>query len=341
MSPGERYMGNVGGEAESTRMNQDELPRYLQEFSDQSLRQRLFVKENAPVLGEILRQQNRRLLQLKQQRLPAAETGPGVETLAEAYRRICVDVDAFLGTEGRSVPILETLSLLEPRIGHILRWYGRALAWGGLGAALGVGGYVWQRHARAHGKSVSAIARRAFLGGLIPLGIGGAYGWAAVEAHIALRHDGGYSPERQAILYSPAANRTQAELTIAHEYAHHIQRVAGFWSAPEVELTGAIEGMARMVDQHIGRLYAKRFQNPAYEQEALQWRLPELQAAYRHLCEQVAVTPDATLLHRPKTGRHSKASVDVRELGYAVFVILQQQRGEQVHRDILQGRFRW
>jgi len=322
-------------------MNQSELLEYLQDFSNQRLRQRLFVKDNAPVLGEILRQQGRRLLQLKQERLPAAGTGPGVEPLAEAYGRIRVDVEAFLGAEGRSVPVLETMSLFDPRIGHILRWYGRALVWGGLGAALGVGGCVWQRHARAHGKSVSGISRRAFLGGLIPLGIGGAYGWAAVEAHIALRRDGGYNPERTVILYSPSANRTQAELTIAHEYAHHVQKVAGFWSTPEVELTGAIEGMARMVDQHIGRLYAKRFQNPAYEREALQLRLPELQAAYLHVCERVAVTPDATLLHRPKTGRYSKASADVRQLGYALFVILQQQRGEQVHRDILQGRFRW
>jgi len=322
-------------------MNQDELPHYLQEFSNQSLRQRLFVKENAPVLGEITRQQSRRLLELKQQRLPGAGPRSGVETLAEAYRRIRVDVDTFLGAEGMSVPTLETLSLFDPLNGHILRWYGRALAWGGLGAAVGVGGYVWQRHARARGKSVSAITRRAFLGGLIPLGIGGAYGRVAVEAHIALRHDGGYIAERPAILYSPAANRTQAELTIAHEYAHHVQRVMGFWSTPEVELTGATEGMARMVDQHIGRLYAERFKNPAYEREALQLRLPELQSAYLHLCEQVAVTPDAPLLHRPKTGRTPKTSADVRELGYAMFVILQQQRGEQIHRDILQGRFRW
>jgi len=336
-----KYWCPPGSLAESWDKKHQEMdPLYLSQFSDDFLRKRLFVDSQISSLAEILLEDGRRLIDLEEKGVRGDERRCRLLSLNEAFPSICSDVDGFLGVQGINQPSIEMFSLFDGSNRDILRTYSKALGAATLAGSLGVVSQVTKRWARPSGKAPSSMSRRTFLGGLVLGGASALWAIQGIGSHWVRYHDAGYLPWREAISISPVATRIEAELTLAHEYVHHIQKSLGFWWTAELNLRQATEGIARGAERHFAMRRSQLFAEAGLERQTLRMRVPELRAVYLLACRELGQLPDPSLLKTldPLPGGREIWSGS---LGYAVFRVAEREAGARLYRSILAGEFRW
>jgi len=126
---------------------------------------------------------------------------------------------------------------------------------------------------------------------------------------------------------------------VAHEYAHHVQKVEGFYYRKSLNLGMAIEGHARGVGRHMATLYSYKRDNPAYLYHYLSISVPELVQSYLWLCGKLGVTPRATSMESTKQFTRRGTGISQHALGNSLFQIYQRTKGEKMLSDIVHGKF--
>lgn len=191
------------------------------------------------------------------------------------------------------------------------------------------------------GVAVSCLLAGSFSVFFIPLlfGLGGAAGVTLARRREGWDDDllGHYVPLNKQIEVRRLPKRKLFN-TVAHEYAHHLQKeiVGDRFSDTKLWAEGYAMGFARM----LSRRYAVQQQDPQYAVCPLEINLQHLEKAYRWLCKEQGRAA------KTFSSWASQVPVEIVEknpyvLGDTFFYLLEAEEGEGVYKAILQGEQEW
>jgi hypothetical protein len=313
---------------------------YLEQFSHERMEACLLRTDNLDPLEHILSGEAKELdtlekikpeLKLKQAMGPEDVTG--------TFSRIRSDINAFLQVEDIRVPSLSPFDLFDGTNTDVVRSYVTGLAWLGCAAGAGTAIQVRNRLIRHKGKTPTWLSRRAFLLCAIPTVPAAGYLLKAGVFHRQRRNDGAYLADKEEISYGQGYCRAKTLLFIAHEYTHHVQHVMGFYYGKGVNLTLALEGHARGVDQYLSRQFSERLHARGYLYHYLKTSVKELTETYLWMCHRLNRSPRASILNGPAQSRITTDPPWAHGPGHALFRIYAQAQGEQIYAHMLDGRF--
>lgn len=270
----------------------------------------------------------------------ALDFGPIIflEDLQELLEGVKKDVDDFLGIEDIPEPKLLPYSMFSWSAGFafMLTFL--------LGAALALLGFlVW------HG--YHAYWLMFFLGaGFLYLGymvidrvvfygsrVASSYSYNSLTQTIIVPADLGSYGRRAELAY-----------ILAHEYAHHVQKIFGMGHDFSRRLNFFKEGFAIGVQAHIAKIYSVRENNGAFLFGTLDEMVGAMQGVYIWLTRQL----EAPFIKRPKWAKTSRRPFEpmlgressvktpsVHALGCVLFLLFESLYGVQIYGDILRGEF--
>jgi len=268
--------------------------QYLEQFSNDNLKKRFLNKDYIEVLEAVLADENSRFAKLEKikSKLDFGKkvNSQDVHGLLPQIKR---DVDVLLEVTDIREPSLSSFGLFDGTNKDIIRMYlaGAGYLAGAIG--IGIGARWWKARVVKKGKTPSLVTRRAFLLGIVPAVPGGFQVIKGAMHHKIRSNDAGYISATEELSYPPGVGKVRTEMFLTHEYAHHVQKVMGFYYRKSIDLGVAIEGHARGVGKHIAILYSQERDNPAYLHDYLSRSIPELATAYVWLCKKFNSTPDA------------------------------------------------
>jgi hypothetical protein len=184
--------------------------------------------------------------------------------------------------------------------------------------------------------------------GLLPVIIAGGLGLgiAAIDKFIDIRetkHSPRYLLFTNQIKMRAGTERVKAIVSLAHEYAHHIQ------SHNDVHMDyfcdDIIEGHARGVERSIALVHAEAEDNPAFLYGITERTVSELRAAYKWMCNELNLSPRESLF-RVKS---SDDEIDIAALdncgvptphsvGNTLFRIYDARHGDNIYKFMLEKR---
>jgi hypothetical protein len=310
---------------------------FLQDFTDEQIKQQLFRAANVARLKAIVEQDQRRLEQLA----ALADVHKKGDKVNESdvmglFSTARNEVDGILAVSGLPLPALKGERLFSRKYAHIAAAFGGGFACLAGSAAL----LAWpvRRKAGPNGASRSRgrISRRRWLAALAMTLPGGLLVAGAGVSEERRLNDAGYIWDQQLIEFPLGRSRVQTELLLVHEYVHHIQRLVGLYSETGLVLAEAIEGHARGVERLWAQQRTQSGQGSAYEYDQLLLRLPELKRTYMALCDRFGAPGESPVGNAPAANKRA-GELDSFFYSYALFRIWEQGMGPGVYRDLVHG----
>jgi len=314
--------------------------QYLEQFSNDNLKKRFLNKDYIEVLEAVLADENSRFAKLEKikSKLDFGKkvNSQDVHGLLPQIKR---DVDVLLEVTDIREPSLSPFGLFDGTNKDIIRMYlaGAGYLAGAIG--IGIGARWWKARVVKKGKTPSLVTRRAFLLGIVPAVPGGFQVIKGAMHHKIRSNDAGYISATEELSYPPGVGKVRTEMFLTHEYAHHVQKVMGFYYRKSIDLGVAIEGHARGVGKHIAILYSQERDNPAYLHDYLSRSIPELATAYVWLCKKFNSTPDAKLEKSAKRFANQTGELPAHTLGNSLFKIYRHMEGQKMLSDMVHGKF--
>lgn len=129
--------------------------------------------------------------------------------------------------------------------------------------------------------------------------------------------------------------------TLAHEYAHHVQRTQDLPINSEYDVFR--EGHARGVQRYIARYFAEAESNPAFLYQITDWTVAELKAVYYWMCKKLGVKPSSAIMNIPRSKDHSERLFfsGPHPYGNAFFSLYEETRGKDIYKSVLKGNLPW
>ncbi|GEM_PF-4281448 len=308
------------------------LPRlYLRQFTNRRIQERLLERDAIPTLETVLAREQQQLERLNALRqADKLDFGQEVsdEELAILVPEIKESIDAMLGVE--DIPL--------PRYRHRRT------------SILSIDNM--QTLVPAGAAFINAVATGFDIDRLLTDGISIApifyfllHSEAAVLCHALGMANTGYGrvshydPLKKTMVISRKELASETR-SIAHEYTHHVQRMAGIPLRPGYRALQ--EGHAIGVDRRISHACAEQHGNEAFLYDTTNGGVGLLRGVYRWACKQHGKTPSASLFVIPSTSDDPDTGIKKRPnhhaLGDAFFSLLEMEHGPGVYQDFIHGR---
>lgn len=314
---------------------------YLDRLQNESVLKFLLKRDNLAVLRRLLDTRTLELEKLqKLNKRGVLDFGPIMffEDLRELLEEVKKDVDDFLGIKDISAPKLLPYSIFNWSTSYaflLIFLFGAALAFLGL--------FFWY-----------SFYARWFM---LILGAGFIYfGYIVVDrvvfygSRVASSYS--YNPLTRTIIApaNPGSYGRRAELAhiLAHEYAHHVQKIFGMGHDFSKKLNFLKEGFAIGVQVHIAEIYSARENNDAFLFGTLDEIVGAMQGVYIWLTRLLEVPfakrPKWVKTSRrpfePMLGRETSVKTpSVHALGCVFFLLFESSYGARIYGDILRGEF--
>jgi hypothetical protein len=314
--------------------------KYLKQFSNENIRRSLFNQKSVQPLEDILADELNRLNDLNKVK-SSLDFGRSFDYnhLSDLFQSVRSDVDNFLQVKDIPSPTVTPFSIFDKEYRPIMNHYTKGAGWitGGLG--IGILSRVFARkHYRADLKKRKRITRRGFLIGTFPV-LGGVYqGVKGGLWHYVVSNDGGYLSWREDISIPKRMKRVKLEMTLCHEYTHHVQKAMSLYPDVQNKLWHAIEGHARGIDLVMSQAHRKKYDNLAYEHVYLSMSVPNLRSGYAWLCQGLGIQPKNGLLDRDFYPDGYEPTTP-HAIGHSLFQIYRRELGDGIYRDMIHEKF--
>lgn len=135
----------------------------------------------------------------------------------------------------------------------------------------------------------------------------------------------------------------KTQLTLTHEYIHHVQNNFGLYDDYERISRIFNEGHARGATRQLSKKYAEAEDNPAFKFDTLEFLVAELKSFYIWLCDLENTAPRRSLIRSFKTSydkieaykRRKTGLPSPHAMGNTVFYYFEQFLGDKLYKDYL------
>ncbi len=265
----------------------------------------------------------KQLQQLKNKNL--LDFGKKVVDINALFAKVKEDVDNYLDVEeGISLPLIMPYSFFPPRLGVLTKME-----------------YLLSMACFADGGLLLQVDEPFFSVPLFTFGLGVLY--AAISSHSEdIEHGNMYKPADESITIRKAS-RVRTQLTLVHEYVHHIQNIYSLFVSKDKKDEIFNEGHARGVARNLSKKYVEVEDNHAFRYSTLEFFVPELRSFYLWICSRKGIAPRKSLVkssrlridkvedcYRKKSGLPSPHA-----MGNIIFYYFEQSFGDNLYKDFL------
>jgi len=139
------------------------------------------------------------------------------------------------------------------------------------------------------------------------------------------------------------AHEEEASVTIAHEYAHHVQKKKWGSKSFDIRYSSFFEGFCRGVERNTAKKRYEEHNNERALKDHFTRHIPEIKVVYNWMCECLGKYPDRKAMQYVPYGHTRgkwlwKAPCN-HALGNAALYLYESTQGTRIYKDILKGDF--